>query len=196
MKILLVSDTPCKALWDYYQPGRLEGIDLIISCGDLKRQYLEFLVTMSGKPLLYVPGNHDTGYIREPPEGCSCIDGAVVRVGDLRIMGLGGCPNYNNEPFQYTEAQMSKRIRKMRRALKRSGGVDMVITHAAIKGHGDADDYAHRGFECFLDLVEKYHPKYFIHGHVHQSYNWNIPRQQQLGDTTIINAYERFVLEV
>lgn len=196
MKILLVSDTPCKALWDYYQPGRLEGIDLIISCGDLKREYLEFLVTMSSKPLLYVPGNHDTGYVNQPPEGCGCIDGTIARVGGLRILGLGGCPKYNDGAYQYTEKEMSKRIRKLRFALHRSGGVDMVIAHAAIAGYGDADDYAHRGFVCFRELVEKYHPRYFIHGHVHQNYNWNNPRQRQLGSTTIINAYERYILEV
>ena len=46
MKILLVSDEECLYLWDYYRPGRLDGIDLIISCGDLNAEYLSFLVTM------------------------------------------------------------------------------------------------------------------------------------------------------
>ena len=42
MKILIVSDEECPALWDYYVPGRLSGYDLIISCGDLKAEYLMF----------------------------------------------------------------------------------------------------------------------------------------------------------
>ena len=46
MKILIVSDEECPALWDYYVPGRLSGYDLILSCGDLKAEYLMFLVTM------------------------------------------------------------------------------------------------------------------------------------------------------
>jgi hypothetical protein len=50
MRILLVSDEESPYLWDYYQPGRLEGIDLILSCGDLKPEYLSFLVTMSTAP--------------------------------------------------------------------------------------------------------------------------------------------------
>ena len=33
MKILAVSDEECTALWDYYEPGRLDDYDLIISCG-------------------------------------------------------------------------------------------------------------------------------------------------------------------
>ena len=74
MKILTVSDEECPALWDYYVPGRLKEYDLIISCGDLKAEYLSFLVTMARCPVLYVHGNHDTGYDRKPPAGCDCID--------------------------------------------------------------------------------------------------------------------------
>ena len=35
MKILAISDVPSKALWDYGTREHLEGIDLILSCGDL-----------------------------------------------------------------------------------------------------------------------------------------------------------------
>ena len=51
MKILLLSDTEDKALWDHYSPDRLAGVDLILSCGDLRAEYLEFLVTMTNLPL-------------------------------------------------------------------------------------------------------------------------------------------------
>ena len=70
MKILAVSDEECPALWDYYVPGRLKEYDLIISCGDLKADYLSFLVTMGRAPVLYVAGNHDNRYQHEPPGGC------------------------------------------------------------------------------------------------------------------------------
>ena len=66
MKALLISDTECSALWDYYSPGRLDGVDLILSCGDLSAKYLTFLVTMANVPLLYVHGNHDHRYEQEP----------------------------------------------------------------------------------------------------------------------------------
>ena len=38
MKLLLISDKESDYLWDYYQPGRLADIDLILSCGDLDSQ--------------------------------------------------------------------------------------------------------------------------------------------------------------
>lgn len=47
MKILLISDEEDKYLWDYYRPGRFDGIDLILSAGDLKPEYLSFLETIS-----------------------------------------------------------------------------------------------------------------------------------------------------
>ena len=48
MRILVVADEESKYYWDYYRPGRLDGIDLILSCGDLKADYLTFLATMPG----------------------------------------------------------------------------------------------------------------------------------------------------
>lgn len=54
MKILAIADEESKYLWEYYEKGRLEGIDLIISCGDLDPAYLSFLVTLSSVPVLYL----------------------------------------------------------------------------------------------------------------------------------------------
>ena len=110
MKILLVSDKESAYYWDYYQPGRLDGIDLIISCGDMKSPYLSFLVTMGRAPLLYVHGNHDQTYDRNPPEGCDCIEDKLVICKGLRILGLGGSTFYSGGPHQYTERQMARRI--------------------------------------------------------------------------------------
>ena len=69
MKILTVADEECLAFWDYYVPGRLSSYELILSSGDLKADYLSFLVTMARCPVMYVHGNHDGSYKEEPPEG-------------------------------------------------------------------------------------------------------------------------------
>ena len=44
MKILILSDNEDPYLWDYYTKGRLDEYDLILSAGDLKAEYLSFLV--------------------------------------------------------------------------------------------------------------------------------------------------------
>ncbi len=196
MKLLLISDKESPYLWDYYQPGRLDGIDLILSCGDLKANYLTFLVTMGRAPLLYVHGNHDLTYDTDPPEGCDCIEDRLVVEGGLRILGLGGSPLYSGGPHQYTERQMARRIRRLQFQLMRHRGVDIVVTHAPAQGYGDGEDYAHRGFACLLPLLDRYKPRYLIHGHVHTSYSANRPRVFQRGETTIINACERYILEL
>ena len=195
MKILLVSDEEDRFLWDYYTPGRLKGIDLILSAGDLKAEYLSFLVTMANRPLLYVHGNHDGGYAQRPPEGCQCIDGKLVTVGGLRILGLGGSALYNGGPHQYTERQMRRRIHRLRLKLALTGGVDIVLTHAPVRGFGDEDNMTHRGFEAFLPLLDQYQPRYLVHGHIHQRYGANRPRCYQYNETTIVNATGLYILE-
>ena len=196
MKLLFVSDRESPYLWDYYQPGRLSEYDLILSCGDLKSSYLSFLVTMSRCPLLYVHGNHDGSYAKRPPEGCLCIEDKLLTVGGLRILGLGGSPFYSGGPHQYTDRQMEWRIRRLWWQLRRAGGMDIVVTHAPPAGFGDGGDYAHRGFEALLPLLDKYRPRYLVHGHVHSNYGTGNPRMLQRKDTVIINAYERYVLEL
>ena len=196
MKVLLLSDVECPALWDYFRPERLGGADLIISCGDLKREYLEFLVTMSNKPVFYVPGNHDSRYTENPPEGCECLDDTVMVYRGIRFIGFGGCKRYSQETYQYTEEEMEKRIRRAHRQIRRHRGIDVVVTHAAPSGLGDRADPAHQGFNCFLKLMEKYSPSYLVHGHVHMNYDSDIPRVMTYGQTTVINAYERYLLEI
>lgn len=196
MKILIISDEECPALWDYYTPGRLAEYDLILSCGDLKSKYLSFLVTMARCPVLYVHGNHDTDYDRVPPEGCDCIDGHVVTYNGVRILGLGGCRRYHPGKYQYSEYEMWKQILKLRFALWRTGGVDIVVTHAPPAGVGDLDDPAHRGFEAFRKLLDKYKPAYLVHGHVHLRYGADPTRVRKYGDTAVINCSERYVLDI
>lgn len=196
MKILAVSDEECTALWDYYVPGRLKEYDLIISCGDLKASYLSFLVTMARAPVLYVAGNHDQEYVKHPPEGCDCIDDQFVVYNGVRILGLGGCRMYHPGPYQFTETQMRRRIRKLKYQLWRHRGVDIVVTHAPPRGLGDGDDPAHWGFESLVELLDQYHPKYLLHGHVHLRYGIDQSRERKYHDTTIINVSERYSFEI
>ena len=196
MRLLLLSDEEDRYLWDYYKPGCMDGVDMILSAGDLKAEYLSFLVTLSNLPLLYVHGNHDGSYDQRPPEGCECVDDRLVCVNGLRILGLGGCMCYNGGPYQYTERQMQRRIRRVSRLLRRAGGVDLVLTHAPAFGLGDDADLAHRGFEAFLPLLDQWRPAYMVHGHVHKSYRPSARHVLRYGDTTIINATGKYYLDL
>lgn len=195
MKILAISDHESELLWDYFKPEYLKDIDLILACGDLKPAYLEFLVTLGHCPLLYVHGNHDERYKKNPPLGCVNIEDKIYVHNGVRILGLGGSMRYRPGEHQYTERQMRKRARKLWLKLRKHGGFDILLTHAPAQGQGDMDTPAHAGFETFLTLMDKYHPAYHIHGHVHLNYNLGAPRIRTYNQTTIINAYEKYILE-
>lgn len=196
MKILLIADEEDKALWDYYDPARTAGIDLIISCGDLNPDYLQFLVTMVNRPLLYVRGNHDGIYDRRPPLGCISIDGRVFDFHGLRILGLGGSHRYKPGPDMYTEAEMRRRIRRVTPSIAIRNGIDLLITHAPALGYGDMDDIPHIGFASFNTLMEKWHPKYMCYGHVHQTYGEFVREMEHPAGTHLINCYKSFVLDI
>lgn len=196
MNILVLADEESKYLWDYFEKSKLDNIDLIISCGDLKPQYLSFLATFAKVPILYVHGNHDGVYQTTPPEGCICIDDDIYVHNGVRILGLGGSKNYNYGPFQYTESEMQHRVRKLRFKIRRHKGFDILVTHAPAYQLNDGEDLPHTGFQVFRNLLDKYKPKYFLHGHVHLNYSWKQKRECTYNDTTtVINGYERFIFE-
>ena len=195
MRILAVSDVPSQRYYEYYKPGCLDDFDLILACGDLRRTYLEFLVTMARCPVVYVRGNHDEEYLDRPPEGCLCAEDQVVVVDGVRILGLGGSFRYREGGCMYTEQQMRRRIRRLWWQLKKHGGFDILLTHAPARGVNDFDTLSHRGFECFRELLDKYRPRYFIHGPIHRSYGHDIPQRSQYGGTTVVNAYDSCIIE-
>lgn len=198
MRILAVSDIESPLYYDYYTPGMLDKFDLILACGDLHPAYLEFLVTLGRCPVLYVHGNHDGIYQKEPPGGCLCVEDTVYVYNGLRILGLGGSRRYREGPYMYTERQMQARIRRLRGKLWRQGGFDLLLTHAPARGLQDLETPSHQGFQCFHALLDQYHPRYFVHGHIHPSYyGAGFSQITAYGGTTIINAYDhcQFVAE-
>lgn len=189
MKIMVMSDVESSYIWDHYQPGMFQGIDLILSAGDLNPRYLTFVETFSNIPLLYVHGNHDEKYRANPPEGCICIEDSIIEYQGIRILGLGGSMRYRAGTHQYSEREMQRRIRHLWLKLRTFGGFDILLTHAPAAGFHDGTDLCHQGFDAFQQLIEKYQPKYHVHGHVHMNYGMQTPRISQNMLTTVINAY-------
>ncbi len=189
MRILAVADTEAKYYYDYYTPGKLDEFDLILACGDLRREYLEFLATLAHCPLVYVRGNHDGPLRQDPPGGCICAEDRIVVCQGLRILGLGGSYRYGSGSDMYTESQMRRRIRRLRPQLWRQRGFDILLAHAPARNVGDLDDVCHRGFSCFAELLDRYQPQYFVHSHVHRNYGADIPQRTTYGKTDVINAY-------
>ena len=81
-------------------------------------------------------------------------------------------------------------------SIKKNKGFDILLTHSPAAGIGDGPDEPHKGFEGFNYLLEKYKPKYFIHGHIHRSYQMKFKQEYEYNENTkIINGYERYIFE-
>lgn len=196
MKILVVSDSESKRIWDYYQPGMLDCYDLILSCGDVSPDYLSFLVTMSKAPVVYVHGNHDALYDVKPPQGCISADGKLLKIKGIRILGLGGAMKYKEGPHLYTDREQTRRAKKLAVRIRWNKGFDILLAHAPAKDFHDGDDLAHKGFSVFRRLIDKYQPKYFLHGHLHKNYGGSYCQIDRIGETTVINTYEKTEIEI
>lgn len=195
MRILVLADIESKYYWDYFDKSKLDGIDLILSCGDLKPEYLSFLATFAKVPILYVRGNHDDIYETNPPDGCICIEDMIYTYQGVRILGLGGSIRYKQGRNQYTQTEMNGRVRRLRWKLKKSKGIDILLTHAPAYHINDGEDGPHEGFEAFVRILDTYKPKCFIHGHVHMTYSRSHKRESVYHETRIINGFEKYIFD-
>jgi uncharacterized protein len=209
MKILAIADQVMPQLECTELPERFRDVDLILSCGDLPFDYLEYLVSRLNKPLYYVFGNHgpgDRGRVcydgqrKLAPEGCGNLHMRVVNHKGLLIGGLEGSLRYNNGPHQYSQREMRWMIRRLgfmlwRNKLRYGRALDILITHAPPWGIHDEPDLPHQGFRAFLPFMQRYKPRYLIHGHIH-IYRSDTTRETRFGNTTVINAYGYQLLEI
>ena len=210
MKALVVSDIVSEILYTSEIRSACVGVDVVLSCGDLPYEYLEYIVSMLDVPLLYVFGNHDRpmhredGRVSEGPEGGQSIDGRVVAIrgggGSVWVAGFGGSVAYCGGPHEFTEREMRRRVCRSEPRLRwnelRTGrGADVVVTHAAPLGIHDGEDPCHRGFQAFLGLMRRYRPPLLVHGHVHPSYGGDV-RPRRFGATDVRSIYGHEILEI
>jgi len=208
MRILAVSDEEVPWIHSGQLEERCANIDLIISCGDLPFDYLEYIVARLNKPAFYVHGNHDPSFQRGvesqklEPEGWINLDVKRARLGNWRLTGLEGCHRYKSEgEYQYTQSEQWLRVfwlaRQMAQGLARwNRGSDIMISHAPLRGIHDDKDMAHNGFEAFNWLAKTFRPRLWLHGHQHRNYNRLQTGETKLGDTLIVNVHPYRILDL
>jgi len=205
VRILAIGDEVSPTLERAVLSESFPKVGLILSCGDLPYDYLEFLVDAVGAPLLYVRGNHDRPVETEErvihaPQGCVDVDGKVVEVGNLIILGLGGSRRYSEKGGnQYTEGEMRRRTfrvfpRLWWNAHRKGRALDILLTHAPPRGIHDAPDPAHQGFETFLSLIWRWKPKVHLHGHTPP--RPGLPTETVIDSTRVIHVRGFRLLEL
>lgn len=183
VRILAISDEVTISLYTTNLREVTGHLDLLLSCGDLPYSYMEFVLKQSCvREAYYVHGNHDRAQrVSEDlelvkPRGWRNIDRRVVfnEQHDLIVAGLEGAPHFQEKaPYQYTENQMFWRAMWLAPQLLvnrvlHGRYVDILIAHSPPKGIHDHPLGAHRGFPVFLDLMHRFKPRLFFHGHNHR----------------------------
>lgn len=197
--ILAVSDEIAPALNTCQRPSNIHKVNLIISCGDLPFDYLEFLMSCHNAPLYYVLGNHDgegfqraNGIISSRPNAGDSLEGCAPSFMGVLIAGLGGSISYGRtSKNQFTEAEMWRRALQMTPQLLRNQArygrrLDILVTHSPPRGIHEGDDPAHRGFAAFRWLLEYARPRWMLHGHTQFTRPSHELRHTRVGATDII----------
>ena len=125
VRVLAVADEVCDALWG--AKAAALAPDVVLAAGDLPWGYLEFLASVTDRPVVFVPGNHDPAV-------------------------------------------------------------------ASARQHRSGQFRPHVGIDALHPLLERLHPRWHLHGHVHP---YGQPRpDRRVGDTTIRNVIPYRMFEI
>lgn len=216
-RILCVADHIDPLVYSAAVKTRFSHVDMIVSCGDLKPDYYDYIVTSLNVPLYYVLGNHSVFTTKsslssnQTPwdgggrkirrfQGGVMMEGRLVYLKefDLILGGFGGSRRYSPGDNQYTELEMAFRIfrmipRLLWNKMVRGRYIDILVTHASPRGVNDRDDLCHKGFRVFNWFLRRFRPRYQLHGHIHL-YDRNAIRRSWYRETEVINAYDHIEL--
>ena len=207
-KILAITDQVVAALHSPNVQRRFGEADLIISCGDLPYDYLDYIVTMLGKPMYFVHGNHDrdfeyteTGRRYLAPRGAESLDLQSIKTPTgLILAGLEGSIRYDPASnHQFTQEQMQRRALQLSLKLIRNRArygryLDVLVTHSPPFGINDGPDAAHTGFHAFNFLLRRFKPRLLLHGHKH--IYAGTPPSTPAGATRVVNVYPYQLIEL
>lgn len=206
VKILAVSDQVIERVYTLAPAGHFKDVELILGCGDLPYSYLEYIVTILGKPMCYVPGNHDPEFnpsdLRSKAEGGYNLDLKTVQFKNTLIGGFGGSIRYRQDGVnQYTQSGAYTRALQLLPKLlfnkiRYKRALDILIAHSPPFGIHDDSDPAHQGLKALNWLIQIAKPRYFFHGHTHFYKNNIANSETHLQNTMIVNVYPYKIIEM
>ena len=147
------------------------GVDLFFAVGDIThfgkpKAYAGDLVAAMRVPVLAVPGNCDPPSVMEDLEALGVnLHMRKTKVQGLTFVGLGGAnPTPFGTPFEIEEEDIWAGLD----AVMEPGAV--LVSHPPPYGHLDVVPWeGHVGSRSVLRIVEKYHPRAVLTGHIHES---------------------------
>ncbi len=200
MKILAVSDTEVGLIHSPGVRSRFKDVDLIISCGDLQFNYLEYIINALDVPMYYVLGNHAFRLDRADGARQTSIWGAtnlhrnvIHDCSGILLAGIEGSILYNFGPHQYSQGDMWLNVIGLIPGLlinkiRYGRYLDIFVSHSPPWKIHDCSDRPHMGIKAFLWLDKVFQPLYHLHGHIHV-YRHDATIETQIGKTIVMNTY-------
>lgn len=192
MKCVLISDTHLRHKRSYFPIP--EG-DILIHSGDAclqgdkyeVRDFFEWWTTLKAKHKIFVAGNHDWLFQKDPvlarsmvPKDTIYLQDSSVVVEGLKIYGSPWQPEFQDWAFNLPRGWP---IRQKWEAIP--SGIDILITHGPAMGFLDFSRFGDEHVGC-ADLRQELHrikPKMHVYGHIHGDYGW-----MEWNGTLFVNA--------
>jgi Icc-related predicted phosphoesterase len=205
MKLLIISDIVVESMHSAQILERAAGVNMVIGCGDLPDDYIEYVVSMLNVPVYHVRGNHSEVHFNADgellePAGAVNLHRRVLNEGGVLLAGVEGSHRYRVGRFQYSQAAMWVHVFRLLpgllwNRLRYGRFLDIFVSHAPPAGIHDDDDIPHHGIHAFRWLIETFQPRYHLHGHVHV-YRRDVKTVTAHGKTQVINTYGYRFLEI
>jgi uncharacterized protein len=160
MKALVIADRPPRN--SIKNTIAENGIDLVITLGDLDRYTLIELEDIHNIPKIGVYGNHCSGNYFESL-GIEDMHLHTFDYKGLKFGGFEGCVRYKESSYgkMYTQEEASALIKQL-------PYVDVLLCHCPpYKINDEPNQVAHQGFKALREYVEQYKPQYLLHGHTY-----------------------------
>jgi len=185
MKALVVADRNPHI--NIAEVAQQEGVNLLITLGDLIREDLLTAIPLNTIPKIGVYGNHDSGnYMTEI--GIMDMHLKTWDFGGLKFGGFQGCVRYKPAPdaIMYTQQEASQMMAGF-------PPVDVFLSHCPPRGVNDEEEIAHQGFDALRTYVDRCHPRVLLHGH---TYPTEEDMVRQYGPTRIEYVYKHRIVEL
>ena len=185
MKVLVIADRRPRI--NIAGVVQKEGIELIITLGDLSRADILELKDIQDVPKIGVYGNHDSGtYMPE-----LAIADMHLKIWDykgLRFGGFQGCVRYKENPdaIMFTQEEATQLMANF-------PAVDVFLSHCPPRGINDEEEVAHQGFDALLEYIERTPPKVLLHGHTYPTEETAV---RQHGQTKIEYVFEYKIIDL
>ncbi len=150
-----------------------ENVDLVILAGDLtmwntKSKELIAPFAKIKKPVLIMPGNHDSleliEFLSEKYPNTKNIHGYSTQINDLGIFGVGGAN------FGHTALDEKEFFEKLKKAHSYISGSKkkLMVTHMH-PFNSKAEFSGIRGSKGIRKAIKEFKPDLFISGHIHEA---------------------------